>query len=159
MNLASIGRMVAERRRAKRLTLAEFARSAGVGRSTLAALEAGKLSELGFVKVERICAAADLAVDVRTLALDEPLMTHRHLTEAAGRDLTKAAIADVVERGDISAWRGLVAAIRASRDGLLAQRVADVVRALDAQDAKVRAFGTLLPEILRAARPRAASRG
>ncbi len=30
---------------------------------------------------------------------------------AAGRDLTMAAIADVVERGDIAAWRGLVAAL------------------------------------------------
>ena len=88
MDRATIGRLVSERRRAKRLTLAALAQSAGVGRSTLAALEAGKLAELGFVKVERICAAADLVVEVRTLALDEPLMAHRHLTEAAGRDLT-----------------------------------------------------------------------
>jgi transcriptional regulator with XRE-family HTH domain len=159
VDLATIGRMIAERRRAKRLTLAALAQAAGVGRSTLAALEAGKLAELGFVKVDRICAAADLVVEVRTLALDEPLMPHRHLTEAAGRDLTKAAIADLVERGDISAWRGLVAAMRASRDGRLARRVREVVRALDAEDAKVRAFAVLLPEIARGARPRAANRG
>ncbi|MGB6451702.1 MAG: hypothetical protein WBE92_13195 [Steroidobacteraceae bacterium] len=159
MDLATIGRLIAERRRAKRLTLAALAQSAAVGRSTLAALEAGKLAELGFVKVERICAAADLVVEVRTLALDEPLMPHRHLTEAAGRDLTKAAIADLVERGDISAWRGLVAAMRASRDGRLARRVREVVRALDAEDAKVRAFAALLPEIARGPRPRVANRG
>jgi transcriptional regulator with XRE-family HTH domain len=159
MDLASIGRLIAERRRAKQLTLAALARAAGVGRSTLAALEAGKLPELGFVKVRRICAAADLVVEVRGLALDEPLMPHRHLTEAAGRDLTKAAIADIVERGDIAAWRGLVAAIRANRDGRLARRVREVVRALDAEDSKVGAFAALLPEISRAVRPRAANRG
>ncbi len=159
MGLASIGRLVAQRRRTRRLTLAELARSAGVGRSTLAALEAGKLAELGFVKVERICAAAGLVVEVRAPALDVPLMRHRHLTEAAGRDLTKAAIADVVERGDITAWRGLVAAMRASRDGRLARRVREVVRALDAEDAKVRAFAALLPQIARTARATAARRG
>lgn len=151
--------MVAERRRAMRLTLAELARSAGVGRSTLAAFEAGTLAELGFVKVGRICAAADLVLDVRPPLLEKPLMSHRHLTKAAGRDLTKAAIADVVERGDISAWRGLVAAIRASRDDRLARRVREVVRALDADDAKVRAFAALLPEISRTARAREANRG
>ncbi len=152
MDLASIGRLIAQRRRARRFTLAELAASARVGRSTLAAFEAGKLAELGFVKVERICAAVDLVVDVRAPALDEPLMSHRHLTKAAGRDLTKAAIADVVERGDVAAWRGLVAAMRASRDGRLARRVREVVRALDADDAKVRAFAALLPEISRATR-------
>jgi len=159
VNLTTVGQLVAQRRRAKRLTLEQLARSAGVGRSTLAALEAGKIAELGFAKVERICAAADLVLEVRTQALDEPLMPHRHLTEAAGRDLTKAAIADVVERGDISAWRGLVGAIRASSDGRLVRRVFDVVRALDPQDAKVRAFAALLPEISRMSRRRVASRG
>lgn len=39
---------------------------------------------------------------------------------AAGRDLTKAAIADVVERGDIAAWRGLVAALE-RMNGLYAE--------------------------------------
>jgi len=159
MDLASIGRLVAQRRRARRLTLAELAGSAGVGRSTLAALEAGKLAELGFLKVERICAAVGLVVEVRVPILDEPLMSHRHLTEVAGRDLTKAAIADVVERGDIAAWRGLVAAMRGSRDGRVARRVREVVRALDVNDAKVRAFAALLPEISRATRATPARRG
>jgi transcriptional regulator with XRE-family HTH domain len=149
MELATIGRRVAERRRTKGLTLAELARSAGVGRSTLAALESGKLPELGFAKVARICAAADLVLEVRAPALEEPLMPHRHLTRVAGRDLSKAAIADVIERGDISAWRGLVRALRASRDNRLACRVRDVVQALDPDDAKVRAFATLLPVITR----------
>ena len=46
-------------------------------------------------------------------------------------------------------WRGLVSAIRAHRRGRLADRVQEVVKALDQDDPKVRAFATLLPEILR----------
>ena len=148
MNLTSIGHQVGQQRREKRLTVAELAASAGVGRSTLAALEAGKLSELGFVKVGRICAAVGLVLEARPLELDAPLMPHRHLTDAAGRDLTKAAIADIIVRGDISAWRGLIRTLRNSKDARLAHRTRDVVAALDREDAKVRAFATLLPVIL-----------
>jgi transcriptional regulator with XRE-family HTH domain len=159
MNLISIGHLIAERRRARGLTLADLAASADVGRSTLAALEAGKLPELGFVKVARICAAVDLVVDVRSLELDAPLMPHRHLTEAAGRDLTKAAITDVITRGDISAWRGLVRAIRAHKQGRLARRVQEVVGSLDKDDTKARAFATLLPDILREPQSRGIGHG
>jgi len=149
MTLISIGHVIAERRRAKGLTLGELATSAGVGRSTLAALEAGTLSELGFIKVARICAAVGLVLDARPLELEAPLMPHRHLSERAGRDLTKAALADVIVRGDISAWRGLVRAIRSDKQGRIARRVQEVVGALDQDDAKARTFATLLPEILR----------
>lgn len=150
MNLVSIGHLVARQRRARGLTLADLASSAGVGRSTLAALEAGKLPELGFVKVSRICATVGFVLEARPLELDAALMPHRHLTEAAGRDLTKAAIEDVIVRGDISAWRGLVRAIRAPQlQGRLGKRVQEVVSALSRDDPKVRAFAALLPAILR----------
>lgn len=149
MNLVSIGHLVGRHRRAKGLTLAELAAAADVGRSTLAALEASKLPELGYAKVARICAAVGLVLEVRPLELDAPLMPHRHLTETAGRDLTKAAIEDVIVRGDIAAWRGLVRVIRAHRQGRLVHRVQEVLAALDHDDPKVRAFSTLLPEILR----------
>ena len=150
MNLVSIGRLVARRRRTSGLTLSDLASSAGVGRSTLAALEAGKLPELGFVKVARICAAVGFVLEARPLELDAALMPHRHLTEAAGRDLTKAAIEDVIVRGDISAWRGLVRALRAPHlQNRLGKRVKEVVSALPGDDPKVRAFATLLPDILR----------
>jgi transcriptional regulator with XRE-family HTH domain len=148
MNLISIGHMVARLRRAKGLTLLGVASSAGVGRSTLAALEAGKLPELGFARVARICATVGLVLEVRPLELDAPLMSHRHLTEAAGRDLTKAAIEDIIVRGDIAAWRGLVRALRSTRRGILVNRLQEVVSALDQADPKVRAFSTLLPGIL-----------
>ncbi len=133
--------------------------AAGVGRSTLAALERGKLQELGFNKVERICEALGLVVEARAPELSAPLMPHRHLTEAAGRDLTKAALEDVIIRGDISAWRGLVRAIRSSKGGRLVRRVQDVVKALDRDDSKVRAFAALLPEILRDSHSRESERG
>ena len=149
MNLSALGLLVAERRRTQRLTLSQLAAAAQVGRSTLAAFEAGKIAELGFAKVTRICEAVGLTLDARPLRLDEPLMTHRHLTDAAGRDLTKAAIADIVLRGDISAWRGLVRALRRRQDHNLAARTRDVVAALDPEDAKVRAFASLLPQLLR----------
>src|SRR5919109_406053 len=107
MDLASVGALVAAQRRARGLTLAELAARAGVGRSTLAAFESGKLTELGFGRVARICAAVDLVVDVRAPLLDAPIVPHRHLTEAAGRELTKAAIEDIIVRGDVVAWRKL----------------------------------------------------
>src|SRR5208282_1592381 len=102
MNLQSIGHLIAEQRRAKGLTLTQLAAQAEVGRSTLAALEAGKLSELGLERVGRLCAAVDLVLEARPLELKEPLMAHRHLTEDAGRELTKTAIDDIITRGSVA---------------------------------------------------------
>ena len=149
MDLRTIGRLISERRRARKLTLPQLAASGGVARSTLAALESGKIAELGFNKVIRLCAAVDLAVDVRPPILDAPLMAHRHLTDLAGRELTKAAIDDVISRGDVAAWRGLVRAIRADETGRVARRVQDVLRATSAQDPKARAFALMLPKLKR----------
>jgi transcriptional regulator with XRE-family HTH domain len=159
MDLASLGRMVAARRRALGLTLAALAAAAGVGRSTLAALESGRLPELGFSKVARICAAAGIVLEARPPLLDAPLMSHRHITETAGRDLTKAAVEDVIVRGDIGAWRGLVRALRRDESGRLAGRVQQVVGALGRDDPKVAAFAALLPGILTRITTRHSSRG
>lgn len=153
MNLQAVGRLIAERRRARGLTLRQLAATAGIGRSTLAALEAGKASELGFVKVARLCSAVDLTLEARPLTLEAPLMEHRHLTDDAGRELTKAAIEDVITRGDIAAWRGLVRAARGDETGRIAWRVRDLARALGKHDVKARAFATLLPKLLRSAEP------
>ena len=159
MNLHTMGRLIAERRRAKRLTLHELAAAAGVGRSTLAALEAGKAAELGFAKVVRLCAAVDLVLEARPLTLESPLMAHRHLTEAAGRELTKAAIEDVITRGDVPAWRGLVRALRKDRTGRLARRAREVAAVLGKHDEKARAFSTLLPKLLNTRKPAGESHG
>jgi transcriptional regulator with XRE-family HTH domain len=147
MDLRTLGRLIAEHRRSQGLTLHQLAAEAGVGRSTLAALEGGKLAELGYVKVSRICAVLGLVLEARPPELDRPLMQHRHLTELAGRELTKAAIDDVISRGDIRAWRGLVAAIQADSSGRVARRVRDVARALAKHEPRAEAFLSLLPRL------------
>lgn len=159
MKLNTVGKLIAERRRSKRLKLQDVAAAADVGRSTLAALEAGTLPELGFAKVARICAVVDLVLEARPLILERPLMSHRHLTETAGRELTKAAIEDVIVRGDFASWRGLVAAMRADREGRVATRVREVAAALDQDDTKVRAFTVLIPEMLHQEVPHGAPSG
>ena len=148
MNLRALGRIVAERRREKGLTLSVLAEMAAIGRSTLAALESGKLPELGYEKVSRICSALDMVLEPRPLALEDALMEHRHLTSAAGRDLTKAAIEDIIIRGDVFAWRGLIKALHEDPSRKIAARVQKVVAAADNSDPKVRAFRELLPELL-----------
>lgn len=159
MNLQSMGKLVADQRRAKRLTLREVASAAEVGRSTLAALEAGKLAELGFAKLARICSVLDLALEARPLTLERPLMRHRHLTQAAGRELTKAAIEDIIVRGDFSAWRGLVNAARADETGRIIRRVREVSAGLDRSDPRAQAFVTLFPQILSRRRKPAGQHG
>ncbi|MCX7040458.1 MAG: helix-turn-helix transcriptional regulator [Spirochaetes bacterium] len=144
MNLHGVGTIVAERRRSRGLTLRALAAEAHVGRSTLAALEAGKLTELGYGRVARICAAVDLVLEARPLALEKPLMHHRHLAETAGRELTKTAIEDIVLRGDLDAWRGLVRALQRDTSGRLARRARDVLAGSDRSDSRVHAFSTLL---------------
>lgn len=159
MNLDTVGHLIAERRRAKGLTLQALAEAAGVGRSTLAALERGKISELGFAKVARLCAAVDLVLEARPPLLEEPLMSHRHLTDAAGRELTKAAIEDVITRGDFAAWRGLVRAMRSDKTGRIARRVRTVSSALSGYDPRARAFATLLPDLLPERKPKRSANG
>lgn len=144
MNMLAVGRLVAERRRSQGLTLQELATDAHVGRSTLAAFESGKLMELGYGKVARICDAVGLVLEARPLTLERPLARHRHLTDSAARELTKAAIEDIVVRGDIDSWRGLVQAIRQDASGRLARRSREVLAGSDRTDQRVRAFMTLL---------------
>ncbi|TAK53972.1 MAG: XRE family transcriptional regulator [Gammaproteobacteria bacterium] len=153
MDLRAVGQLIARCRRERGLTLTQLAAAAGVGRSTLAALEGGKLRELGFGKVARLCAAVDLVIDLRPPLLATPLMPHRHLTELAGRELSKTAIEDVITRGDFEAWRGLVHAMRSDPTGRVGDRVLRVSRALSEHDPRARAFATLTPRLLRQADP------
>jgi len=147
MRLKAIGQLIGERRRAKALTLAELAAQARVGRSTLAALEAGALTELGLEKVARLCEAVDLVLEARQLELDTPILAHRHLTQRAGRQLTKAAIDDIITRGDTVAWRALVRAMREDESGRIARRVREVSDVLARHDERARAFAALLPKL------------
>jgi hypothetical protein len=89
----------------------------------------------------------DLVLEARKLHLNAPILEHRHLTDAAGRDLTKAAIDDIITRGDIKAWRALVAAMQSDKTGGVGRRVAGMTRALAKLDPKARAFANLLPKL------------
>ena len=115
----------------------------------MAALEAGKLPELGLERVARLCAAVDLVLEARPLELKQPLMAHRHLSEVAGRELTKAAIDDIVTRGTISTWRKLLQAMNADKTGRIGRRVSEMAKALGERDPKARAFAALLRKLRR----------
>jgi DNA-binding Xre family transcriptional regulator len=59
-------------------------------------------------------------------------MKHRHLDVAPGtpaEELPAAAVADLLERGDLSDWQPLAAAIASDPDGNLAERVLRLVDA------------------------------
>jgi transcriptional regulator with XRE-family HTH domain len=139
--------VIAEQRRAKGFTLSQLAAQAAVGRSTLAALEAGKLPELGLERVARLCAAVDLVLEVRPFELSEPLMAHRHLSDFAGRELTKAAIDDIITRGTIGTWRKLIRAMNTDKTGRIARRVNDVAQTVGKRDPRARAFASLLHKL------------
>lgn len=159
LDLASLGRLIAARRWAQGLTLATLAEAAGVGRSTLAALESGKLPELGFNKVARICAAAGIRLETRP-PLPPGQMPPR-LAYIAGADLTREAIADIIGRGDFRAWQALAREVETEESGRLADRVRRAVAALgpdERDDPRVLAFVALLPGILRKAIARDAER-
>jgi transcriptional regulator with XRE-family HTH domain len=155
VDLFSLGRLINERRSAQGLTLAELAEAAQVGRSTLAALESGKLHELGFNKVARICAAAGILLETRP-----PLryLPPRSLTDATGRDLTKVDLADMILSGDGGAWQELLRSLKKDDRGVLAFRLRQVVGGLEPKDPNVIAFTALLPAIMRHAIARAAER-
>jgi transcriptional regulator with XRE-family HTH domain len=65
LDLPSLGREIAQRRATVGLTQAALARRAGIGRSTLDALENGRTAELGFGKVARVLAS--LALDLKII--------------------------------------------------------------------------------------------
>ena len=62
LDLTTIGRTIAKHRAEQRLTQAELARRARIGRSTLDALENGRTAELGFGKIGRVLAALGLTL-------------------------------------------------------------------------------------------------
>jgi transcriptional regulator with XRE-family HTH domain len=64
LDFPTLGRLIAQHRQEQRLTQAELARRARVGRSTLDALENGRMAELGFGKIGRILASLGLTLKV-----------------------------------------------------------------------------------------------
>jgi transcriptional regulator with XRE-family HTH domain len=67
MDLAELGRQVAQSRRQRRLSQSELAAAVGLSRQTISSLERGDITDLGIRKVLRLLEALDLTLVVRPL--------------------------------------------------------------------------------------------
>ncbi len=90
IGLSSIGAEIAARRKLRKFTQAELAKLALVSRSTLDALENGRIGELGFSKVTKILAAlgVELKLEERCSkrpTLEELIEQNRREDERLGR--------------------------------------------------------------------------
>ncbi len=74
LDLFEVGQRVRLQRRAAKLTQPELAKRSGVSRATIAALENGKLGELGFVKLTKILAVVGLDLRLTTANLNRPTL-------------------------------------------------------------------------------------
>jgi transcriptional regulator with XRE-family HTH domain len=72
--LIDIGKQIARRRKAVGLTQAELATTARVSRSTLDALENGRMGELGYTKVNNILIALGLEFTLQAAMSRRPLL-------------------------------------------------------------------------------------
>jgi transcriptional regulator with XRE-family HTH domain len=72
--LIDIGAQVAVRRKVLGFTQAELAERASVGRSTLDALENGRLGELGYAKVNNILTALGMELRLQLAANTRPTL-------------------------------------------------------------------------------------
>jgi len=73
-NLSSLGNEIAARRKKLRLSQTELARRASVGRSTLAALENGRIGELGFSKITRVLSALGMELKLKETGSQRPTL-------------------------------------------------------------------------------------
>jgi transcriptional regulator with XRE-family HTH domain len=74
LDLISIGKRIAERRKTLKLSQAELSRNAGVSRATLDALENGRAGELGFSKVTKLLTALGLELTLQTASSQRPTL-------------------------------------------------------------------------------------
>ena len=74
LSLISIGEQIAAHRKRLKLSQAELSRMAGISRSTLDALENGRVGELGFSKVAKLLASLGLELTLRTATSHRPTL-------------------------------------------------------------------------------------
>ena len=74
LELNSLGARIAERRKTLKLSQSALAKSAGVSRATLDALENGRAGELGFSKLTRILAALGLELRLQSAGSHRPTL-------------------------------------------------------------------------------------
>ena len=70
----TLGREIAQRRKALRFTQAALSRKAGISRATLDALENGRAGELGFSKVSKLLAAVGLDLKLQSASSRRPTL-------------------------------------------------------------------------------------
>jgi transcriptional regulator with XRE-family HTH domain len=74
LHLSSLGEEIASRRKAIGLSQAALAKRAGVGHSTLDALENCRLGELGFTKITRILSALGMELNLQKSSSRRPTL-------------------------------------------------------------------------------------
>lgn len=74
LTLFLIGEQIAARRKALGLSQAKLAKKAGVGRSTLEALENSRLGELGYSKINNILTALGLELKLEDARARRPTL-------------------------------------------------------------------------------------
>ena len=74
LDLISIGRQIAERRKTLKLSQAALAKKASVSRATLDALENARAGELGFLKLTKLLAALGLELRLQEASTQRPTL-------------------------------------------------------------------------------------
>jgi transcriptional regulator with XRE-family HTH domain len=74
LDLISIGRQIAQRRKTVKLSQAALSRNAGVSRATLDALENGRAGELGYSKLAKLLAALGLELKLQVAVSHRPTL-------------------------------------------------------------------------------------
>ena len=83
LTLSSIGSQIASKRKTARMSQSELAKTVGVSRATLDALENGRMGELGYTKITKLLTALGLELKLqetgsRRPTLDELLNEEHH---------------------------------------------------------------------------------
>jgi len=74
IDLPALGERIAQQRKALKLTQTALANRAKVGRSTIDALENGRMTELGFTKIARILSALKLDIQLTEATRGRPTL-------------------------------------------------------------------------------------
>jgi transcriptional regulator with XRE-family HTH domain len=74
LTISSIGDQIARRRKTLHMTQATLAKQAGVGHSTIDALENGRLGELGISKTIKLLAALGLELSIQESSARRPTL-------------------------------------------------------------------------------------
>ncbi|MGA8531339.1 MAG: helix-turn-helix domain-containing protein [Acidobacteriaceae bacterium] len=88
-DLSTLAEQIASRRKALRLSQSALAKKAGVSRSTIDALENGRLGELGYSKVNKILAALGLELTLREVSARRPTLEDLMEEEKDDQDLDR----------------------------------------------------------------------